>query len=409
MPPVPVPVPVTVDDAVRRLDALLAVGLRLVRSAPSGRTALAQLAAVIEPEWLPQPGGRALAEELTDASAEATEPIPFDAVQRVVHDAWGERPDRELDEFDPEPVLTTSVAQVHRGVLDGGPVAIKVLRPGLAGLVRQDLALLETLAAPIAAAFPAADVGGLLREVRERVLEDLDLESQGQTQRRFHRALREHPLFHVPAPITRLTHDSVLVSEWVDGTPLAEAPATERDRAAGLLVLFALGAARWGTAHADLQLREVLVLEDGRIAIVDFGASSPAAGDRIGAAAELIEAFIAEEADGVAAAFSSLGVLPRELAGTATELARHALGPFASTGPVRLDSAAVQGIRDRVLERPEAVLSLLGEGRLEPEDLWPARGLGQLFALIARAGATAPWRELVQLGLREGWDARPEG
>jgi len=86
----------------------------------------------------------------------------------------------------------------------------------------------------------------------------------------------------------------------------------------------------------------------------------------------------------------------------------HALGPFAGAEPVRLDGAAVQAMRDRVLEQPEAVLSLLGEGRLEPEDLWPARGLGQLFALIARAGATAPWRELVRLGLREGWDARPE-
>jgi predicted unusual protein kinase regulating ubiquinone biosynthesis (AarF/ABC1/UbiB family) len=400
--------PVPADDAVRRLDALLVVALRLVRSAPSGRTALAQLAAVIEPAWLPQPWGRDLTAELAAASAEATEPIPFARVQRVLRDAWGEPPEHELDELDPEPVLTTPVAQVHRGVLDGAPVALKALRPGLAGLVRQDLALLETLAAPIAAAFPAVDVAGLLREVRERVLDDLDFESQGQAQRRFHRALRQHPLFHIPAPITRLTHDSVLVSEWVDGTPLADAPPKQRDRAAGLLVLFALGAARWGTAHADLQLREVLVLDDGRIAIVDFGATARASAERVGLGAQLLEAFVAEDADGAAAALSSLGVLPRELAGTATGLARHALGPFAGAGPVRLDNAAVEAVRDRVLERPEAMLSLVAEGRLEPEDLWPMRGLGQLFALIARAGATAPWRELARLGLREGWDARPE-
>jgi predicted unusual protein kinase regulating ubiquinone biosynthesis (AarF/ABC1/UbiB family) len=400
--------PVPADDAARRLDALLVVALRLVRSAPSGRTALAQLAEVIEPEWLPQPGGRELAAELAAASATATEPIPFDRVQQVLRDAWDERPDHELDELDAEPVVTTAVAQVHRGSLDGRPVAVKVLRPGLAGLVRQDLALLETLAAPIAAAFPAADVGELLREVRERVLEDLDLESQAQAQRRFHRALREHPLFHIPAPITRLTHDSVLVSEWVDGTPLADAPAGERDRAAGLLVLFALGAARWGTAHADLQLREVLVLDDGRISIVDFGATAPAAAERIGLGAGLVEAFVAEDVDGAATALSSLGVLPPEMAATAMELARHVLGPLAGAEAVRLDSAAVQAVRDRVLERPEALLALVSEGRLQPEDLWPVRGLGQLFALIARAGATAPWRELVRLGLREGWDARPE-
>ena len=48
-------------------------------------------------------------------------------------------------------------------------------------------------------------------------------------------------------------------------------------------------------------------------------------------------------------------------------------------------------------------------GSLAPEDLWPARAAAQLFGMIARVGATAPWRELVRVALREGWDARPPG
>ena len=73
----------SVDDASDRPElaaarALLAVGMRLARSAPSGRIALAQLAEVIDPEWIPQPWGRELTAELDAAVAEATAPIPFD-------------------------------------------------------------------------------------------------------------------------------------------------------------------------------------------------------------------------------------------------------------------------------------------------------------------------------------------
>src|SRR5947209_8476205 len=196
------------DDISRRLNQLLTVALRLARSAPSGRIALAQLAGAIDPAWIPQPSGRDLLAELEAARAEATAPLPFDRVQRILRDAWAHPPERELDSLEREPVLVTPVAQTHRGELEGRPVAVKVLRPGLAAAVRQDLALLESLAGPAAAAFPAADVAALLREVRERVLDDLDLEHQGQSLRRLHRALRDHPGIGVPAPVTQLTDET---------------------------------------------------------------------------------------------------------------------------------------------------------------------------------------------------------
>jgi ABC1 atypical kinase-like domain len=62
------------------------------------------------------------------------------------------------------------------------------------------------------------------------VLDELDLEHESMTQRRFHRALRDHPLLMVPAPVTRLAREGVSVNEWVDGAPLSQAP--DRDGAA---------------------------------------------------------------------------------------------------------------------------------------------------------------------------------
>jgi hypothetical protein len=392
------------DETLRRIDALIAVGLRLARSAPSGKVALAQLARALDSAWVPLPWGETLVAELEAAAATAGEPIPVARVERTLRAAWGVRPTEELDELDPEPVAITPTAQVHRAIREGEPVAIKVLRPGLAASVRQDLALLEGLAAPLGAAFPALDPAALLREVRERVLDELDLEHEAAMQRHFHRALRNHPLFAVPAPVTALSHADVLVSEWADGVPLPEA--SDPDAAAARLVLFVVGGLRAGIVHADLHPDDVLVSEDGRLAVLDFGATRTVERERAQASADALEALVDDDPDALGQALERLGTLPAEHAASALALARHALGDLAGAEPARLDSAAVVAARDRLLARPAELAELLLAGRLPPEDAWPARGVAQLFGTIARLGATGPWRELARAALRDGWEAR---
>lgn len=388
-------------EAFRRIDTLLQVGLRLARTAPSGRVALARIAAAIELEWIPPQLGEELAAELRKASEAVREPLNSRRVERVLRDAWGAAPSAELDDLDPEPAAVTPGAQVHRGALDGQPVAIKLLRPGLAATVRQDMVLLEGLIAPLRAAFPALDAAAMVREVRERVLDELDLEHEGTIQRRFHRALRDHPFLTVPAPISRLTHDNVLVSEWVDGVPLWDAP--NPDQAARRLVVFALGAARFGIIHADPLPDDVLVLPDGGLAILDFGATRTVEKRRVDLTAAALAAFSSGDDQGLGRALKQLGTLPAPLAVRALELGVHALGE--RSGPTRLDSDGVIAARERMFERPDALNAILHAGKLAPEDLWPARGAATMLASIARVGATAPWLELSLAALNDGWNA----
>lgn len=394
------------DEAFSRIDALIQVGLRLARSAPSGRVLLARIADAIDPTWIPRPWGDTIVAELDVAHRGAREPIDAKRIERALREAWGAKPTEELDEFDPEPVAVTPTSQVHRGWLAGAPVAVKVLRPGLAASVRQDLALVDGLASPLAAAFPALDHRAVLHEFRERVLEEFDLENEATTQRRFHRALRGHPFLTVPAPITRLAHRGVLVSEWVDGVPLRDAP--DPDQAAARLVLFAHGAARSGVVHADLGPEDVLVLDDGRLAILDFGATRTVAPDRVASSAAALEAFADGDADAFGRALEQLGWLSSSHASTALGLGHHALGELAGPDPARLDILAVLAARDRLLEQPDVLLELVVFGALPAEDLWPARGIAQLFGTIAQAGgATGVWRELARASLKDGWTHRP--
>jgi predicted unusual protein kinase regulating ubiquinone biosynthesis (AarF/ABC1/UbiB family) len=389
------------DDAVRRIDALLQVGLRLARSAPSGRVLLARIAGGIDLEWIPRPWGDAIAVELAAAQAGAREAVSARRIEQALCEAWGARPADELDDFDRDPVAVTATCQVHRGVLDGAPVAVKVLRPGLARSVRQDLALLDALLAPLGAAFPALDARAVLGEFRERVLDEIDLEQEATAQRRFHPALRGQATLMVPAPVMRLAHAGVLVSEWVDGTPLSQA--ADRDPAAAQLVRFALGATAAGIVHADPDPEDVLVLPDGRLAILGFGAWCEVDRDRVVLATAAFDAFLERDVDAFARAVEGLGWLPADRAPVALDVIERALGDLAGPGPVRLDQDAVLGARNRLIDQPDAVVELILHGALPPQDLWPARGVARLFGTIARVGATGDWRELIGDALHDGW------
>jgi predicted unusual protein kinase regulating ubiquinone biosynthesis (AarF/ABC1/UbiB family) len=257
----------------RRLQALGQAGLALARTAPSGRIVLARLAGLIDPAWIPPADRPRIWAELEAARAETARPVPVARIAQILRDSWDGAPEDELRSFDQHPIAVTPTSQVHRAALhDGTEVAVKVLKPGVAATVRQDLALLDGLTAPLAEALPGVDAGALIAELRERVMDELDLEHEAAVQRRFRRALRGHPFLSVPAPVTRLSHPGVLVSEWAEGVPLSALPQPDRTLAAHRLVTFVLGGFHEGFIHCDPNPDDVLVGQDGRLELLDFGA-----------------------------------------------------------------------------------------------------------------------------------------
>lgn len=388
-------------DGRRRLDALAQVALRLARSAPSGRILLAQLAIGVDPEWVPLPWGEELLAEMRSARGTSLEPLSGKRVEQSLRAAWGVRPREELDELALEPVAVTPTSQVHRGVRDGSPVAVKVQRPGLARTVGQDLALLESLVTPLRAAFPALDAGAVLREIAERVRDELDLEHEAANARQIHRRLRGHPRLVVPAPVTRLAAEEVLVREWIDGSELLSVATPDRPAAA--LVEFVLGGCASGIMNSGLTAEDVLVLDDGRVAVVDHGTCCAVDRGRLADAVAALEALLDEDPGELARALTGLGWLPAGSAPEALELLRDVLGELLGPTAVRLDTAALRAAGERVRARGDRVLGLLRAGALAPLDLWPARGVAQLFATLARVGASGEWSALARGALRDGW------
>jgi predicted unusual protein kinase regulating ubiquinone biosynthesis (AarF/ABC1/UbiB family) len=391
------------DPRREALRALADTALRLARGTTSARLALAGLRDVVDPATL-APAIRARAiEEMEQAHAEATREIPFKEVEKALTDAWGEKPTNVLDELDPDPVARTPAAQVHRGVLEGADVAVKVLRPGIADQVRNDLNLLEALIRPLGAVFPFLAPGLLLREVRERILDELDLEHEASTQRTFARALRRHGELFVPAPVSALCHERVLVSAWVDGTPVGElADPVQRAAAARALVRFHVGSARLGTVHADPHPADAIRMADGRFAFLDFGAARQVSATRVGEGLVALDAFLAQDAEALGASLELLGWLPAELGATVLAVGRDI---FAShlDGASRLDAAALVETGTRTAGHAEALWPLAQVMSVPPEDLWPLRMFGALATVLARLDVEEDWPMLFAEAARNGW------
>ena len=154
---------------------------------------------------------------------DAAPTVTFKDMGKVIEDELGEPLKEVFDDFDEEPIAAASIGQVYRARLhDGREVAVKVQYPGVAAAVRadmQNLGLILRLAKRIA---PGMDPKAIGEEIRSRIGEELDYELEAQNQRALARIFRGHPFIVIPDVITSLSHERMMVSEYVHGAGFEE-------------------------------------------------------------------------------------------------------------------------------------------------------------------------------------------
>jgi predicted unusual protein kinase regulating ubiquinone biosynthesis (AarF/ABC1/UbiB family) len=207
---------------------------------------------------------------------ESAPPLPARTVHLVLARELGEAWRDNFTEFDDVPAAAASIGQVHRAIWhDGRPVAVKIQYPGAGRALISDFTQLSRLGRLFGMLMPGLEVRPVLDELRERVVEELDYTLEAASQRAFAAAYRDDPDIYVPDVV--MGTSQVLVSEWLDGTPLSkvisDGSKEDRDRAGILLVRFLFsGPARAGLLHADPHPGNFRLLDDGRLGVLDFGA-----------------------------------------------------------------------------------------------------------------------------------------
>lgn len=245
--------------------------------------------------------------------------VPWPEVHAAMTSAWGQTPERVLQNLDPEPLAAGSLGQVHRATYEGRDVVVKVLRPGVQDVVLRDVRVSQFLAARVYKRFPHHHVLGfrvVLDEFGRHVGEEMDFEREAMHCERMRERFADEPRLRIPRVETALTRPTVLVLEYLEGTRI-----DRLDRRPGfrpiepealvelLIETYARMMLRDGIFHADPHPGNLLVDARGRLILLDFGMVITVSVDTRKALFDTIVAAVRRDPIGTADGFFRLGMV----------------------------------------------------------------------------------------------------
>ena len=207
----------------------------------------------------------------------------FEDVRRVVEEELRRPLGAVFARFDEVPIAAASIAQVHGAtLLTGEEVVVKVQRPRIASLVRQDLAAMAWLAPRLVGRIPVsalANPPALVELFAETIVEELDFRLEAENMLDIAAVMTRVGVRTtvVPRPHPKLVTRRVLVMERLSGFNFEDAEGMQRagiDTNALLrtsLIAFLEGALLHGVFHGDLHGGNLFAMPDGRTALLDFG------------------------------------------------------------------------------------------------------------------------------------------
>ena len=343
--------------------------------------------------------------ELRDAAPK----VRFSDMRKVIEAELEAPLDEIFDAFDETPIAAASIGQVYRATLpDGRDVAVKVQYPGVAQAVRADMQNLGLILRLLKQIAPGLDARATAEEVRSRIGEELDYELEAQHQRSLARIFRGHPFIVVPDVITSLSRERVIVTEFVAGEgfeSLKEADQDTRDRVGEIIFRFFYGSI-YHLQHfnADPHPGNYMLMDDGRVAFLDFGMTKQLDKDQIELEIAALEAAFAHDPERLRAALQDLGFVNNPKRVDAERLLEHVKavgGWYMEDREYTIDSEVVMRAIAAASDPRSEFFDLMRRENLPANEMMGRRMEAGVLAVLGQLTATRNWHRIG----REWWFA----
>ena len=208
---------------------------------------------------------------------------PFDEVhsKQLIETALKQSVEEAFAEFDPVPMASASIAQVHGAKLHSGTdVVVKVVRPDIKPIIEQDVAIMYSLAKLLETAVKESrrlHPVEVVSEFEKTILDELDMMREAANATQLRRNFEDSELLYVPEIYWSHTNDNVMTMERIYGTRISEIEKIQEqgidltDLSAKGVTIFFTQVFKHNFFHADMHPGNIFVLPDGRYAAIDFG------------------------------------------------------------------------------------------------------------------------------------------
>ncbi len=246
--------------------------------------------------------------------------VPWEDIKKQLVEDLGDL-EEHFSSLEETPMAAASMAQAHRAVLkDGQPIVLKVLRPGISRIVKEDLEILHSVAEWISrhrSDLPF-DVIAVVEEFQQAMSYELDLMHEARNIETFRRQLEDEPHTYFPEVYWTVTRNRCLGLEEIKGVQLShwrEADLSDEERTeivkigAGSILRQVLDI---GFFHADPHPGNMFWLRDGRLCFIDCGMAGRVDKETVGQLANLLYGVSTGDIDKVYEAFIELGNVREE-------------------------------------------------------------------------------------------------
>jgi predicted unusual protein kinase regulating ubiquinone biosynthesis (AarF/ABC1/UbiB family) len=365
---------------------------------------IGQMASFIDIDFLPPEYREIYQEHLAKLRTKAP-PMPWKKVRQVLAEEYDNEPLEEIFTFfEQEAFAAASIGQVHRATLrDGTEVAVKVQYPGIADALESDMANAGILVRLAKALAPGLDAKSVAEELRERVLEELDYEYEAQNQRTFARAYDGHPFIYVPRVHSRLSRRRILVSDYVEGLDFEQVKLLdqdERDIFGEIVFRFCFGSI-YHLQHfnADTHPGNYVLMEDGRVAFLDFGMTKRLSPEQIQLEQSAVDAAGRDDAEALRRALHDLGFVADPSRIDAERLMEHVKlvgGWYRADAELEITPERVMKMIEVTSDPRSDFYDLVRRESVPANELMGRRMETGLLAVLAQLRATANWHRIMR-------------